>query len=621
MEYSRNNLLSATIRRGGPDLIDLPSDHARPATASHRGDVVEFTVPGAVHLGLRGLARESGASLFMVVQACLAGLLTRLGAGTDIAIGSPIAGRGDAALEDCVGFFVNTLVLRTDTSGNPRVVDLIGRVRSGNLSAYGHADVPFERVVEAVNPSRSLSRHPLFQVMLAFQTEVGSSVRLGDAAGRFEAVSTGSAKFDLSVSVSEADGGLSGVVEYASDLFERGSIERLTARFVRLLGDAASRPEARLGELSVLSSAEREELVEDWASGGSGAGGSPAEGAGFGAGALSGAGSFVSVVDVIAGQVGRTPEAVAVMAGATPLTYRALDVGSNRVAHRLRQCGVGPETIVGVCLDRSADLIVSLLGVLKAGGAYLPLDPAYPRERLALMVADAGVSLIVSAGSAARVAQELAQDLAAQEGAPASPALASVSSSSSSSPSSSSRASDVAVSAHAGSALAGDAARGGVRVLRLDDGAEIAALAEAPSHAPEIALDPRHPAYVIYTSGSTGTPKGVVVAHRGLPNLAAAQIERFAIGPSSRVLQFASASFDAAVSEMVTALCSGATLVVPTAAELDDVLGTLAAQGITHATLPPALVGAWPEDLAATLPLTTLVDYMPFYDEAAAKVD
>jgi Non-ribosomal peptide synthetase modules and related proteins len=216
---------------GLPDAIDLPSDRARPAVASHRGEVVGLRLSGELHVALAGLARAGGASLFMVLQAGLAALLTRLGAGSDIVIGSPIAGRSDNALDDLVGFFVNTLVLRTDTSGDPSLRALIGRVRAGNLLAYGHAELPFERLVEVLNPARSLSHHPLFQVMLAFQNNAAARFDVPGLATRFEPVATATAKFDLAVSVSEergADGtpaGISGVIEYATDLF-RGTPSR-----------------------------------------------------------------------------------------------------------------------------------------------------------------------------------------------------------------------------------------------------------------------------------------------------------------------------------------------------------------------------------------------------------
>jgi hypothetical protein len=231
---------------GLPEQIELPAARARPAVSSHRGGSIGFSIDAALHGGLIRVGRECGASLFMVLQALVAGLLTRLGAGTDVALGSPIAGRSDAAVEELVGFFVNTLVLRTDTSGHPSVRELIGRVRSGNLAAYSHQDVPFERLVEDLNPSRSLSRHPLFQVMLAHQPAEAGAFEFAGLEASVEAVSTSSAKFDLAVSVSERRGrnggglGIAGVIEYSSDLFDRDQIEVLGARLVRVLEGAVA---------------------------------------------------------------------------------------------------------------------------------------------------------------------------------------------------------------------------------------------------------------------------------------------------------------------------------------------------------------------------------------------
>src|SRR5262249_10826844 len=247
---------------GLPDQLDLPGDRARPPVMSHRGGSVPLALPGDLHRGLTLFAREAGASLFMVVQAALAALFTRLGAGTDIAIGSPIAGRVDSALDELVGFFVNTLVLRTDVSGNPSFRELIARVRAGNLSAYGHADLPFERLVEVVNPARSLARHPLFQVMLVLQNTTAPELELAGLLAVFEPVETARAKFDLSLSLAEqlgADGtpaGIAGVLEYASDLFERSSVEAIADRLIRLLEAVVAQPDRAIGSLDILSPAE-----------------------------------------------------------------------------------------------------------------------------------------------------------------------------------------------------------------------------------------------------------------------------------------------------------------------------------------------------------------------------
>ena len=261
-----------TALDGLPEQIELPTDRPRPAVSSHRGGHLPLVIPAGLHGQLAGLAQRSGASLFMVLQAALAGLLSRLGGGTDIAIGSPIAGRTDAALDELIGFFVNTLVLRTDLSGQPSFDQLIGRVRSANLAAYAHQDLPFERLVEVLNPARSLSRHPLFQVMLAFETQTPCAGPL-DLAGLTavpQPIATASAKFDLSLGLTEhrsADGrpaGIEGVLEYASDLFDASSVELIGARLVRLLTAAAADATHSLGALPILDDAERDTLLRLW---------------------------------------------------------------------------------------------------------------------------------------------------------------------------------------------------------------------------------------------------------------------------------------------------------------------------------------------------------------------
>ena len=369
--------------KGLPDQIDLPFDRKRPAVLSHRGDNVPVALSSQLHRDLLALARANGASLFMVLQAGLAALLTRLGAGPDIPIGSPIAGRGDAALEDLVGFFVNTLVLRTDTAGNPSFKELVGRVRAGNLAAYSHQDVPFERLVEVLNPARSLSRHPLFQVMLAFQSNAAATLELPGLEARFEAVTNASAKFDLSVSVAEersTDGspaGIRGVLEYATDLFDRETVTALGARLIRLLEAAVAEPQRAIGGLDILSAAERHTIVRDW--------NDTAQPI-----------ADATVPALFAAQAQRTPEAVAVVFEDRSLSYAALEAHANQLAHQLRDLGVGPETVVGLCVERSPEMVIGLLGILKAGGAYLPLDPEYPAERLAFMLSDAGATVLLT---------------------------------------------------------------------------------------------------------------------------------------------------------------------------------------------------------------------------------
>ncbi|WP_374297934.1 amino acid adenylation domain-containing protein, partial [Sphingomonas sp.] len=385
----------AAALAGLPDHLELPTDRPRPLTASHRGDRVPVTIAPLLHTGMQRLAQFCQASVFMVLQAGLAALLTRLGAGTDIPLGAPIAGRTDKALEDLVGFFVNTLVLRTNTEGNPSFRDLIGRVRATNLAAYSHQDLPFERLVEVLNPVRSMAHNPLFQVMLALQNEPDMEFALPGLAARLEPVAMTGAKFDLGFDLIEqraADGTAAGIVghlEYASDLFDRATVEMFAERLIRLLDVAVTEPDRVIGRLEILSDAERRALlqVSDGTS-------RPAPTA-----------TLVSLFDA---QAARGPDAIALLCEDESLSYGDLAVRANRLAHHLRAMGAGPETVIGLCVERSANMIVGLLGILKAGGAYLPLDPRNPPERLAYVLADAGATIAVTtAALAARVCEHI----------------------------------------------------------------------------------------------------------------------------------------------------------------------------------------------------------------------
>ncbi|MFF2326473.1 MULTISPECIES: non-ribosomal peptide synthase/polyketide synthase [unclassified Streptomyces] len=488
---------------GLPEQLHLPADRPRPAAMSYGGDLLELRIDAELHSALVELARRSGATLFMVLQAALAALYTRLGAGTDIAIGSPIAGRTDEALDDLVGFFVNTLVLRTDTSGDPSFVELLGRVRETALSAYAHQDVPFEHLVEALNPSRSLSHHPLFQTGLVVQNAPGGDFELQGLQVSGMAVLTGTARLDLTFGFAEEHGpdgapaGLSGAVEYSTDLFDRSTVEALAARWTRLLAAVAAAPDRPIGGIDLLSAEERSELlpaVEDGVAG-------------------------ASLPQAFAAQVAATPEAVALVCGGTELTYGQLDARANRFAHALMARGVGPEQVVAVALPRSVESVVAVLGVLKAGAAYLPVDPAYPRTRIAFMLADARPAVVV------------------------------------------------------------------------DDPAMVTEASSRPETDPEVVVDTRHPAYVIYTSGSTGRPKGVIVSHAGVSGLVAAQVDRLGMAPGSRVLQFASPSFDASFWDLCSALLTGAALVLaPAEAPLEAL--TDPGLSVTHVTLPPSALAA-----------------------------
>ncbi|MFC9133443.1 amino acid adenylation domain-containing protein, partial [Streptomyces sp. NPDC057099] len=487
-----------------PEELELPFDRPRPAVPSYRGHQIPLEVPAEVHRRLAELARAEGATPFMVVQAALAVLLSRLGAGTDIPIGTAVAGRTDEALEDLVGFFVNTLVLRTDLSGDPTFRDVLARVRTTGWAALEHQDVPFEKLVEEFAPTRSMARHPLFQVMLTMQnTGDGPTAELPrrDGAAPADALKVApAAKFDIEVTAAEvfdADGtpqGLRGSVIAAADLFTAASVEQLARRLERALASLVTAPELRLGAVDVLATGERDRLLTQWNDTATEI--APA-----------------TLPELFQAQVSRTPDATAIVTDVFELSYAELDVRTNRFARLLVRQGVGPESVVGVCLERGADMVVALLGVLKAGAAYLPLDPEHPAERVAAVVEDAGAAVVVTATGAAGVLPE------------------------------------------------------GMSRVVLDDPAVAARLADLDSD-PVTAderggpLLPGHPAYVIFTSGSTGRPKGVVVPHAGIVNRLSGMQERFGLSAEDRVVQKTPFGFDVSVWEFFWPLLEGAALVV-----------------------------------------------------------
>ncbi|MEV0116634.1 amino acid adenylation domain-containing protein [Streptomyces sp. NPDC050844] len=541
---------------GLPECAELPLDRPRPQCASHRGDTLHFTVDADLHRRIVDLAGRCGASPFMVVHATLATLLTKLGAGHDIAIGTPVAGRTDHALDGLVGFFVNTLVLRTDTSGNPAFRDLLARVRETDLAAYAHQDMPFERLVDALAPARGTAHHPLFQVMLALQNAPQGAPELPGLTVGERAVSTGACRFDLSLSLRESRGadrspqGMEGVAEYSTDLFDRDSVERLVQRFLRFLDAVTADPGQRIGLLDVVLPHERERLL---AQGRDRLRDIPRP----------------TLPDLFEAQVRQRPKATALLfddgAGvARRMTYRQLNARANRLARYLVGCGIGPEQYVAIALPRTVDSVIATLAVLKAGGAYLPLDADYPAARLRFMVEDVRPALLLT---------DSATSLPLPDG-PAAPVMRRV-------------VLDRAETRHA---------VGLCRDTDLADGERVRPLTESS------------PAYAIYTSGSTGRPKGVVVTHSGFSGVVEAQLRRFGVTPSSRILQFASHSFDGAVWELCGGLLTGATLVMAPA-ELTAPGPSLAALirrlGITHATLPPAALSVLePAELAC---LTSLI--------------
>ncbi|MQA26696.1 MAG: amino acid adenylation domain-containing protein, partial [Micromonosporaceae bacterium] len=517
---------------GLPEELALPTDRTRPTAASYQGRSAPIRVDAPAHAGLASLVEQGSATMFMVVQAALAALLSRLGAGADIPIGTAIAGRDDSSLDDMVGFFVNTLVLRADVSGDPTFAELLARVRETDLAAYAHQDLPFERIVEELSPKRSLSRHPLFQTLLTLQNVpvVGRPWELPSLdIVPMPADENVAARFDLSFTLTEhrdehgSPAGLVGSLHYATDLFDETTAVALATRLARVLTQVAAHPEAPISQLEILDNDERRRVTEEWSNAER-----PVPAA--------------TLPELFQAQAARTPEATAVLGEGVSVTYAELRHRVNRVAHWLVDRGVRPEDRVGVLMERSTELPVVQLGITHAGATYVPIDPDYPTDRIRFIVTDAAPSLVVcSRGTAGLLPPD-------------------------------------------------------VPSVVWDDPATAAEVGARPAEAPSVPLRLGHPAYVIYTSGSTGVPKGVVVTHSGLASLSGCQIDTFDVGSESRVLQFAALGFDASVWELVMALTSGAALVVAPAGQMPPhrPLGDLLAEyGITHVTLPPsALAGA-----------------------------
>ncbi|WP_413805972.1 amino acid adenylation domain-containing protein [Streptomyces sp. OE57] len=523
---------------GAPEELILPTDRPRPAVSSFRGGEVPVAITAETHAQLTGLAQRGGATMFMVMHAAISALLSRMGAGKDIPVGTAVAGRGDAALDGLVGFFVNTLVLRSDVSGDPSFVELLSRVREADLDAYAHQDVPFERLVEDLNPARSLGRNPLFQVSLGLQGAPGGEGRLWDLPGLgvrpLESGAEASARVDLALDLAEHrdddgnPGGIRGAFLYATDLFDERTVEVLAERLVRSLEQVAADPSVRVSEFEVLGGAERARVLGGW-------------------NATERDVPVRPLAELFDERVELSPDAVAVVgAGGEEWSYAGLRERSERVAGVLGARGVGRGDLVAVVLERSVDVVAVLLGIAKAGAGFVPVDPAYPVERIGWMVEDSAPALVLcSEGTRGLV-----------------PA--------------------------------------GVECLMWDPSAVQSA--DAPP-APVVSVSVDDVAYVIYTSGSTGRPKGVAVTHRGIGNLVGAQIERFAVGADARVLQLASLSFDASVWELFMALLSGAALVMadPDRLPPHGSLSEVAAEfGVTHVTVSPSVL-ATVEELPGSL--------------------
>ncbi|WP_159052119.1 non-ribosomal peptide synthetase, partial [Streptomyces niveiscabiei] len=493
----------------GVEPLELPTDRPRPSVRTGAGAMHTFRVPARLVAELGEVARGQGASLFMTLTAVTQLLLSRYSGQSDIAIGTVTSGRERAELEGLVGFFVNTLVLRSRIDESLTFGALLADVRSTVLDAFAHQDVPFGELVDALAPERDTSRTPLVQAMVSLQNTPDAPLTLPGLDVAPVEVPRATAQFDLTFGFREDAEGVRAAAEYSTDLFDADTVARLADHWLALAQALTSAPEAALHKAHLAALQER-----------------PAPGV-----------PALSIPELFARQVAAAPGAPAVLHS---LSYAELDARANQLAHHLLNRGVTPGTRVALLLPRSVDQVCAVLGVLKAGATYVPVDPAYPADRIAYMLGDSAVPLVLTRR---------------------------------------------------------DLAPSGVHALLLDDPETIRVLAEQETTDPGVRVPPSAGAYVIYTSGSTGRPKGVVVTHAGVAGLLAAQVERLDVGPGARVLQFASPGFDASWWELCMALLSGAALVVDESQEeWGDRLGRVVAEsGVTHATLPPALVAALDE--------------------------
>ncbi len=363
---------------GAPSVLELPTDYPRPAVQSFRGAVHRIELSAELTESLRKISRAEGVTLFMTLLSAFSVLLSRLSGQSDIVVATPIANRTRVETESLIGFFVNTLVLRTKVEPTESFSALLARVREVTLGAYSHQEVPFEKLVEELQPERDLSHSPLFQVMFVLQNAPRETLRLGEVELRSVGATNETAKFDLTLELMESAQGLAGTIEYSTELFAAETIERWSKHFQTLLEAVASEPEQAVAELEILSDAEREQLLIGW---NQTAREYPRE---------------RCIHELFEEQVERTPEAVAIVYENQQITYGELNSRANQLAHYLRGMGVGPEALVGLCVERSIEMVVGLLGILKAGGAYVPLDPEYPRERLGFMLEDGAISVLLT---------------------------------------------------------------------------------------------------------------------------------------------------------------------------------------------------------------------------------
>ena len=503
-----------------PPLLDLPTDHPRPAVQTFAGSSVDFALPATLTKHIQTLRRQEGATLFMVLMAGFVSLLNRYTGQQDITIGTDIANRNWSETEDLMGFFVNQIALRVSVGNNQSFADLLRHVKDETLDAFAHQDLPFEQLVGALKPERSMSYAPLFQVKLVVQNTPMQALALTDLTIEPLAVHNNTVGFDLILTINESPTTLTGSLEYNTDLFERSTIDNLLEHYLRLLESAVREPSKLVARLPVISPSERCLLQNK-----------------FNRSETDLPAPLPCLHVLFEQHATIQPEHFAIISDSRNITYGELNTRANQLSHYLIDMGTGPDVLVGVCLERSVDMVIAILAVLKAGGACLPLDPKYPHDRLAQMLDDAAVPILLTQ-----------EHLLAQ--------LPSVWS----------------------------------QIVCLDEVKE--ELEHKTSVNPDVQVSPENLAYVIYTSGSTGKPKGVAVEHYGIANLVRWQASQFNVTKESKISQFASYSFDAAVGETCMALLNGATLVMLEREDLDALVDTINRHQISVMVLVPSMLKA-----------------------------
>ncbi|MUZ75260.1 amino acid adenylation domain-containing protein [Agrobacterium vitis] len=507
-----------------PTGLELPTDQVRPAVQSYRGAVHRFTFPAELIARVNRLAREENVTTFMYFLTVFSIVLSRWSGQEDVVIGSPTAGRVRREFEDLVGFFVNMLPLRLRPSSNQSFRELLANTRKIALEAYANQDVPFDVLVDAMQPARDFSRHPVFQATFALQSIADDIVALPNLTLQPFDLHTGAAKFDIAFTMTTTSADASGEIEYAADLFSPNAIELLAGHLLTLTERLTERHDDPIHQISMLGEQEKKTL----------------ERFGRNSKILDHA---VCIHNIFEQRAKETPDASAVIFGSTSLTYSEVNERADQLAKELLKKGARDEAIVGICIERSCELVIAILGVLKAGCAYLPLDPMYPTERLQFMLSDSGTKfLLVSNSTLKHISQSQCEML------------------------------------NVNGPFSDDS-----KHSRMAEGAKPRACSLA---------------YMIYTSGSTGTPKGVLVEHRGVENLSWAHLQHFSINKDARVLQFASVSFDAAIWEMLMCWRAGATLILIEEAEnmAGEGLGSLLRkERITHTLLSPSVFRTLPK--------------------------